>query len=538
MHHLHLKTAADNTIQVCTVSAQWLYDDYVHVCACVQVFKALADGEEESVQPKKPKAEAQPRTPYVPKQGKVSGQKRQGKGNQQGPKGKKQKKSGLQEAVVEVDAEEAPPLPPPDSLSAYDSSQTMVQSGMEDDDSLPMPPLPPPSPQSPQLPSAGLNGNSSDQNQSASGPLALPPELGPTHSILLPPEASSVPQGRTQVGFKLQASKRQKLKVIEAEEPVTHGMRERLERHLALQQLQLQQQQEQRQQQQQQQPPEHVQQLQQGMQSEGRLELQAPRESLPLPGPPPALVHPSSGTHQLPCAPIPNFGLQHAAHAATHEPSGGLPANTRHSRHAQAHSEAEAQRHARHRQAKHPRQDAADESPASVPGLEPDLHQLPPQLHQAEPELPPGLAPELDQSSQQSPQQLQRRLSHRHVHHRRSRHTHRTDRTDPELLQQHAEPALLPDGVLPISHSEPQLSNFGPGALPEQLTMHQDIDSAPSNVLPAHMADGRQAGVQNGPQTGLGDLAESGGPVAVASGVVGALAEVQVLADDVKSLLR
>ena len=222
---------------------------------------------------------------------------------------------------------------------------------------------------------------------------------------------------------------------------------------------------------------------------------------------------------------------------------GSLPSNTRHSRHAQAHSEAEEQRHARHRQAKHPRQDAADESPSLVPGLEPDLHQLPPQqLHQTEPELPPGLAPELDQSSQQSPQQLQRRLSHRHVHHRRSRHSHRTDRTDPEVLPQHAEPALLPDGVLPISYSEPQQSSFGPGALPEQLSMrtsmHQDINAAPSNALPAHMPNRHQAGVQNGPQNGLGDLAESGGPVAVASGVFGTQAEVQVLADDVKSLLR
>ncbi|KAL0055154.1 hypothetical protein WJX82_007861 [Trebouxia sp. C0006] len=62
-----------------------------------KVFKALADGEEESIQPKKPKAEPQPRASYVPKQPQASGQKRQGKqGSQQGPKGKKQKK-GLAE---------------------------------------------------------------------------------------------------------------------------------------------------------------------------------------------------------------------------------------------------------------------------------------------------------------------------------------------------------------------------------------------------------------------------------------------------------
>ena len=523
----------------------------VPVSHCVQVFKALADGQEESVQPKKPKAEAQPRSPYVPKQAKVTGQKRQSQGNQQGPKGKKQKKSGSAEAAVEVDAEEAPPLPPPDSLSAYDSSQTMVEAGMEDDDSLPVPPLPPPSPDSPTVLAAKVNSKNRSPRQAAAGPLLPALEPSSRHSTL-PPGAPSAPQGRTQFGFKLQASKRQKLKMTEAEEPTAHAMRERLERHLALQQQQQQQlqqqQQKQQQQQQQQQLPQQVSQLPQGTQLQGKHELQAPAGSLPLPGPPPGPVLPPPGTHQLPYAAMPS-----AVHAAATEPVNGLPINTRHSRHAQSPSEIEEHRHAFQKQREHPRQHVADASAPLLPGLEPDLHQLPQQLHQAEPELPPGLAPELDQSSQQSPQQLQRRLSHRHVHHRRSRHLHRSDRTDDELPRQHAQPVLLPDDVLPISRSEHQQSGLGLRALPEQLIMHQGMnqsaqqlsaqqlssqDAQPAYQPSAQLPDQHQAGVQNGPQHGLGDLAESGGPVAVASGLAGAPAEVQVLADDVKSLLR
>ena len=480
------------------------------------------------MQPKKPKAEAQPRTPYVPKQAKVSGQKRQASGQKQHGKGKKQKKSGLAEAAVEADAEEAPPLPPPDSLSAYDSSQTMVEAGMEDDDSLPVPPLPPPSPDTYKVPAAVVNGNSSSPQQSASGPLAPAPE---------PPEAPSAPQGKTQFGFKLQASKRQKLKMTEAEEPVTHGMRERLEKHLALQQ-----QQQQQEKQQQQQLPQQVAQVQPDMQLQGG--LQAPPGSLPLPGPPPGPVIPPSGTHQLPFA---------AVYAAPDQPVNGLPPNARHGRHGQSHVTVEEQRHASHRQHKHLRQHAADESASLVTNLEPDLHplpqQLPGQLHPAEPELPPGLAPELDQSSQQSPQQLQRRLSHRHVHHRRSRRLHRTDQDPP---QQHAEPVLLPEDVQHIRQPEHQQPGFGLGALPEQPTMHRGSnhsaqqlssqDAQPTHQLPAQMPDQHEArvqnGPQNGPQSGFGGLAESGGPVAVASNLVGASNEVQVLADDVKSLLR
>ena len=525
---------------------------HAHAQTCVQVFKALADGEEESVQPKKPKAEAPPRTPYVPKQARVSGQKRQGKGKQQGPQGKKQKKNGPAEAAAEADAEEAPPLPPPDSLSAYDSSQTMVEGNMEGDDSMPVPPLPPPSPDSPHAPPAVDNGDSA-LKQSASGPLAPALEPGSTHSTILPLEAPSAPQGRTQVGFKLQMSKRQKLKMTEAEEPITHGMRERLERHLALQQQQLQQQQ---QQQPQQQLSQQVPQLQQGMQLQGRHELQAPGGSLPLPGPPPGPVLTAPGAHHLPYAAMPHAGLRHAVHAADHSPVSGLPSNVHHSRHAQSQSEVEEQQqqqHASHRQHKRSRHDAADESAPLVPGLETDLHQspqqLPQQLLQAEHELPPGLAPEQDQSSHQSPQQLQRRLSHRHVHHRR-RHSHRTDRTDQDPSQQHAEPAPLSDDIIPDSQPEPQQSVYGSGALLEQPTVHLDVDHAtgsaplpsqdarPAYQLLAHVPNHHQGELESGAQNGLGGLAESGGPVAVASEYDGAQAEVQVLADDVKSLLR
>lgn len=238
---------------------------------------------------------------------------------------------------------------------------------------------------------------------------------------------------------------------------------------------------------------------------------------------------------------MPHAAMLNAVHAASEE-----AVNARNSRHGQSHVQVKGQSHASQRQHKHA---AADESAYLVPNLEPDLppspQQLPPQLHPAEPDLPPGLAPDLDQSSQKSPQQLQRRLSHRHVHHRRSRRLHKTDQ---ELPQQYVEPDLLPDEVLPISHSEHQQPGFGPRALPEQLTMHQGMDHSaqqlfsqdaqPIYQLPAQVPDQHGAGVQNGPQNGLGDLAESGGPVAVASSLVGAPTEVQVLADNVKSLLR
>lgn len=209
----------------------------------VQVLKALADDKEESVQPKKPKAEPQPRTPYVPKQPQPRGQKRQGKGNQQGPKGKKQKKDSLADNAADAHTE-APPLPPPDSPSPFDSSQTIAEAELEDDESLPAPPLPPPSPNHAAL----ANGHSSGQLPSASGPqLHFPVPLldnsQPRPITLSPPDASAAPHARAQVGFKLPMNKRQKLMMTAAEEPADQEMRLRLERHLAVQQQQQQQQQ-------------------------------------------------------------------------------------------------------------------------------------------------------------------------------------------------------------------------------------------------------------------------------------------------------
>ncbi|KAA6427633.1 MAG: RNA polymerase II C-terminal domain phosphatase-like 3-like, partial [Trebouxia sp. A1-2] len=128
-----------------------------------KVFKALVHGEEESIQPKKPKAEPQPRTTYVPKQPQASGQKRQGKqGSQQGPKGKKQKK-----AAAAADLEDAPPLPPSDAPPSDDSAAEAAMEGVE---SVPLPPLPPPSPDPLPAGSAMANGYSSghtDTHQAA-----------------------------------------------------------------------------------------------------------------------------------------------------------------------------------------------------------------------------------------------------------------------------------------------------------------------------------------------------------------------------------
>lgn len=503
----------------------------------MQVFKALADNEEESVQPKKPKAEPQPRTPYVPKQPQPRGQKRQGKGTQQGPRGKKQKKDSLADNAADTDTE-APPLPPPDSPSLYDSSQTIAEAELEDDESLPAPPLPPPSPNH----AAVAYGHSSGQLPSASVPQLHSPvpsldNTQPRSMTLPPPDAP--PHGRAQVGFKLPMNKRQKLKMTAAEEPADQEMRLRLQRHLALQQQQQQQQMSQQLQLQ-------LQQHQRVAQPQGSMPQQAA-----LPAASAGHLPELSSRHQLPNGtPDPQSHLR----ATPQEYANGLAPDAQHKNQAQQHSRLSEQQHWQQRLS---RQGPIDDSALSVPGLQPDMHQSPQQLPvqlqqqlpQAELALPPGLVQEPDESAHQAPQQLQRRLSHRHVHHRRSRHSHRTDRANPGSPTGHAEPALLPDNVNPHSQAIPQQTGYGSRPLPDQPMMHPDAqhvsggvpyhgqDRQPASMLPGPLDDQHQAGMQNGGGAGFGGLAESGGPVAVASGQT-AKTGVQVLADDVKSLLR
>lgn len=488
----------------------------------------MADGEEESIQPKKPKAEPQPRTPYVPKQPQASGQKRQGKqGSQQGPKGKKQKKGA---AAAEI--EDAPPLPPSEAPPSDDSAAEADMEGVESD---PLPPLPPPSPDSLPAGSAVANGYSSghtDTHQaSVSGPLpgpsAQPLVAAPALPVTPPPpgEASDTPS-RPQVGFKLQGNRRQKLHMVEGEDLTTKAMRERLQQHLAAQQ-QLHQ--------------------QQAGQLQSSLLQQAAHVPLPLPDSDtstPGRRHSQRG----------NPNLQEQGH----EQIPGIHNDTDGQVELQTNGQLpfgkpqlqQVHQHQRHHPAA--KRKAPNDSHAPPPGLQASPHQqaqqqvpqqLPQQLPQAE--LPPGLAPE--------PQQLQRSQSHRHVHHHRrsSRRSHRGDPASLDMIQPSEE---APQHVAGLAfYSQPALQQSGYGTAPMTDPVTQEPIPEPdrsSTALGYQQYEGQlaqpavsQSAIAQAPakslENGLAGLAETGGPVALANGPApGTQAGIEVLADDVKSLLR
>ncbi len=504
----------------------------------------MADGEEESIQPKKPKVEPQPRAPYVPKQPQASGQKRQGKqGSQQGPKGKKQKKG-----AAAADIEEAPPLPPSDAPPSDDSA---AEADMEGVESVPLPPLPPPSPDSLPADSAVANGYSSghtDTHQaSVSGPLPDPsaqPPFAPSALPVTPPppaEASDAPS-RPQVGFKLHGNRRQKLHMVESEDPTTKAMRERLQQHLAAQQQQ--------QQQQQQQLPQQLHQ-QQGGQLQSSLLQQAAQVPLPMPDSDtstPGQRHSHRG----------NPGIQEPRHdqiPGIHDDTDGqIELQTNGQLPLGKPQLQQVHQHRRHHPAAKRR--ATNDSHAPPPGLEASLHQqapqqlpqqVPQQLPQAE--LPPGLAPE----PQQPQPELQRSQSHRHVHHHRrsSRRSHREDLAPLDTIRPSEEAPQDIAGLAP--YSQPALQQSGYGTDPMTDPVSQELIPEPdrSSTAPGYQqykeqlaqpAVSQSAVAQvpaKGLENGLAGLAETGGPVALANGAApGTQAGIEVLADDVKSLLR
>ncbi len=527
--------------------------DKQKACPILQIFKALANGEEESVQPKRPKVEPQPRAPYVPKQPQVSGQKRQGKqSHQQGSKGKKQKK-GEQEAVS---TEEPAPLPPSDLPPSDDSAAEVDMEGVE---SAPPPPLPPPSPESASVHSAVANGYSSGQTDShqalASELLPSPPAPpltgGQSSPVALHSAAAPTgPPSRPQVGFKLQGSRRQKLKMVEAEDPTTIAMRERLQQHLASQQQSPQQQlQEQLEQQ-----------LEQQQQSQTSLLQHALAVPLPVSGlaseemlrPPPAQQSPQQGSRSHHAsrwepmnAAIP--GIHDATDAHVQPTSNGHP-----------HLSQQRQSGRQHGSAKHkvPEEAHVETMPQQQQQIPQQQlpQQLPRQLPREQIELPPGLAPEPEQLQPQ----LQRSQSHRHVHHRRSsRRSHRaeaaaldTDRPSQEASQ-HMGSQLWHDQAVPQQSgyvTDPMLDPVIEGSNPEQglpTTAVPGYCQYPSQTAQPAPLQSTQAGQRlmqapvGGVESGLAGLAESGGPVALANGhAADAGAGLEVLADDVKSLLR
>lgn len=497
-----------------------------------KVFKALADGEEESIQPKKPKIEPHPRTPYVPKQSQASGQKRQGKqGSQQGPKGKKQKKG-----AAAADVEDAPPLPPPDAPPSDDSS---AEADMEGVESVPLPPLPPPSPDSLPAGSAVANGYSrghTDTHPAAvSGPLpglsAQPPFAAPALPVTPPaPAETSDTPSRPQVGFKLQGNRRQKLHMVEGEDPTTKAMRERLQQHLAAQQ-----------------------QLR-GGQLQSSLLQQAAQMPLPLPDS-------DTSTPGRRHSPRGNHGIQEPEH----EQIPGIHDHTDGQVELQTNGQLpfgkpqlqQVHQHRRHHPAA--KRKAPNDSHAPPPGLEASLHQqaqqqipqqvlqqLPQQLPQAE--LPPGLAPE----PQQLQPQLQRSQSHRHVHHHRrsSRRSHRGDPASLDTIQPSEEVPQDIAGLAPYSQPALQQSGYGTGLMTDPVTQEQIPEPDISSTAPGYQqyqgqlaqpAASQSAVAQvaaKNLENGLAGLAETGGPVALANGPApGTQAGVEVLADDVKSLL-
>ena len=506
----------------------------------MQVFKALVHGEEESIQPKKPKAEPQPRTTYVPKQPQASGQKRQGKqGSQQGPKGKKQKK-----AAAAADLEDAPPLPPSDAPPSDDSAAEAAMEGVE---SVPLPPLPPPSPDPLPAGSAMANGYSSghtDTHQAAvsralPGQSAQPICAAPALPATPPPpaEASDTPS-RPQVGFKLQGNRRQKLHMVEGEDPTTKAMRERLQQHLAAQQQQLQQ------------LPQQLHQ-QQGGQLQSSLLQQAAQVPLPLPDLDTStpgrrhLQHGNRGSQEPGHEQIPGIHDDTDGQIELHT-NGQLPLGKPQLQ--QVHQ------HRRHHPAA--KRKAPNDSHAPPPGLEASLHQqaqqqtpqqVPQQLPQAE--LPPGLAPD----SRQLQPQLQRSQSHRHVHHHRrsSRRSHRGDPAPLDTIQPSEEAPQPTAGRAPYSQPAPQQSGYGTDPMTDPVTAEPMPEPDRSSIAPGYQQYEVQlaqpAVSQNavalppaqGLENGLAGLAETGGPVALANRPApGAEAGIEVLADDVKSLLR
>ena len=530
-----------------------LFVSCVVLCSCcclscfatrfLQVFKALADGEEESIQPKKPKAEPQPRASYVPKQPQASGQKRQGKqGSQQGPKGKKQKKG-----AAAADIEDPPPLPPSDAPPSDDSA---AEADMEGVESVPLPPLPPPSPDSLPAGSAVANGYSSghtDTKQAAvSEPLpdlsGQPPFASPALPVTPPPaaEASDTPSW-PQVGFKLQGNRRQKLHMVESEDPTTKAMRERLQQHLAAQQ-------------QLQQLPQQLHQQQAG-QLQSSLLQQAAQVPLPLPDSDTATPGRSHSQHGNP-------GIQEPGH----EQIPGINDGTDGQIELQTNGQLpfgkpqlqQVHQHRRH----HPKRKAPNDSHAPPAGLEAPPHQqtpqqlpqqVPQQLSQqlAQAELPPGLA--LEPQQQQLQPELQRSHSHRHVHHHRrsSRRSHRGDPASLDMIQPSEEAPQDIAGLAPYSQPALQQSGYGTEPMTDPVTQELIPEPDRSSTVPGYQQYEEQlaqpAVSQNevaqapakGLENGLAGLAETGGPVALANGrAPGTQTGIEVLADDVKSLLR
>lgn len=489
----------------------------------LQVFKALADGEEDSIQPKRPHIEPKPRSPYVPKpktpqvskpktpqppkQPQSQGQKKQGQqqGNQKGPKGKKQKLNGqASKASAYAKAHKGPPLPPP-----IDAGTPSMQNGHSSSHAL------------------------TDQRQALVGQSSQAPPAPPGDNSILPldfPSAEDGLQPRPQVGFKLAGTKKQKIRLAPEEDPRTAAMHQRLRMHMAKQQQQQQQAREQE---------------QQAQQLEHRKSINVDTTQQAAPDPTTYGVSTSDAVAMdLDNDADDNTDQMNAAVAGQHAL---LPS------HAQTWSVA----------------------PSLLPpGLQSPNQQLPDHLMQFQlPQQVPQTVPQQQlpgeasslppQEQSQLPGQLQHQLpgqlpqeSSRGMHRRRSRRSHRFGDT---LLAGQVQPNAdtdLNNGAV-VLDSDAQQADTSQGLQPQHVThlprhqwqqqgmQQQALQSGAGQAWQEpHRTQQPWLDASSGRSSSpaLADLAEHGGPVAIANGSAGctahAGAQLQVLADDVKSVLR
>lgn len=360
----------------------------------------------------------------------------------------------------------------------------------------------------------------------ADGQLNGQAQASDTQSLPGPPLDVS-PRGP--VGFKLAGNKRQKLK-LEPEEEVGSkaAMRQRFEQAIALQQAERQQQEQSR--------------LAQAQQAQQAQDVHVTEETASV-APMEADVHAELYTNQPHIAADRHTGFASSSQQAQHD-----------------------------RQSMHGSHNHAGTTLQLPPGLQspkqlPQQLLQPGQLHHG---LSPGLEPQTEQLEHQLPGQLPQESS-RGMHRRRSRRGHRSGHSTEVLLagpaRQDADPdRQQPSTSMPVQASHTaeldqaedlQQSALATGAYsaPQQHHIHSPQEpharsrqrsfSMQAPVGYENQPNGHHVGLSSahlGSNPVLADIAESGGAVAIANGSALDTAEpaeqLQVLADDVKSLLR
>lgn len=463
-----------------------------------------------------------PQKQGLPKQSQPQGQKRQGKqqGNQNGPKGKNKGPGQKQHAYDSTNTYTEPPQPPlPPPTDGQSNASTSVDADIP----------PPPSPPGEDSHTTDVHAAAAEQEHAPEAS-ALPSPPGISQSDPEEALSGSGAQPRAQVGFKLAANKRQKLKVEPKEEPKSKAahfaaMRQRLEQAVAKQDAE-----------------------QQQMQQHSRQALQDKAQQ--------------AKRAEQPATAVP---VEVDAHAELYLDSQQDPADKQ-SGWLSSSQQKSPSLHGNQRQ--------FGTTASMPPGL-----QLPEQLAhqsqhaqqlQSQPQQAQesALPPDFESEAQQLPEQLQHQLpgpqpheGSRSVHRRRSK---RGRRTAPEVLlagqgrPDHAPyhhsssiPGVAASDFQHADHTHnPQQADLASGDLPQHPYSHHagwQISQQPPGgrqlADQALQSDGQHSELSNHSSSpALADIAESGGAVGIANGSAvlspHPAEQVQVLADDVKSLLR